>query len=147
MVFHYLRNLLAITYFSNSERLLLLPPKEKIVGNNAKGRISKRVFQENKARQIFRKTNISYPRIHTRTCAYQWVRNVCFSENLAHFVFLKHPFWDSHFCVITDEMTKNTKNTFTGEMHSLNANQTLLNIAPREYDFNLFQQTIQIIFQ
>ena len=30
-----------------------------IVGNKAKGRISKRVFQENKARQIFRKTNIS----------------------------------------------------------------------------------------
>ena len=67
MIFHYLRNLLAITYFSNSERLLLLPPEEKIVGNNAKGRISKRVFQENKARQIFRKTNISYPLIRTRT--------------------------------------------------------------------------------
>ena len=32
-----------------------------IVSNKAKGRISKRVFQENKARQIFRKTNISYP--------------------------------------------------------------------------------------
>ena len=31
------------------------------VGNKTKGRISKRVFQENKARQIFRKTNISYP--------------------------------------------------------------------------------------
>ena len=31
------------------------------VGNRAKRRISKRVFQENKARQIFRKTNISYP--------------------------------------------------------------------------------------
>ena len=29
-----------------------------IVGNKAKGRISKRVFQENKARQIFRKTNL-----------------------------------------------------------------------------------------
>ena len=28
------------------------------VGNKAKGRISKRVFQENKARQIFRITNI-----------------------------------------------------------------------------------------
>ena len=27
----------------------------KFVGNKAKGRISKRVFQENKARQIFRK--------------------------------------------------------------------------------------------
>ena len=38
------------------------------VGNNAKGWISKRVFQENKARQIFRKTNISYPLIRTRTC-------------------------------------------------------------------------------
>ena len=34
-----------------------------IVGNKAKGWISKRVFQENKARQIFRKTNISYPLI------------------------------------------------------------------------------------
>ena len=31
------------------------------------GRISKRVFQENKARQIFRETNISYPLIRTRT--------------------------------------------------------------------------------
>ena len=30
------------------------------VVNKAKGRISKRLFQENKARQIFRKTNISY---------------------------------------------------------------------------------------
>ena len=33
----------------------------EFVGNKVKGRISKRVFQENKARQIFRKTNISYP--------------------------------------------------------------------------------------
>ena len=33
--------------------------KSKIVGNKAKGRISKRVLQENKAWQIFRKTNIS----------------------------------------------------------------------------------------
>ena len=31
--------------------------------NKAKGRISKRMFQENKARQIFRKTNVSYPLI------------------------------------------------------------------------------------
>ena len=36
------------------------------VGNKAKGRISKRVFQESKARQNFRKTNISYPVIRTR---------------------------------------------------------------------------------
>ena len=73
------------------------------VGNQAKGRNSKRVFQENKARQIFRVTNISYPLIRTRTCAYLGVRNVSFSENLPCFVFLKHPFSDSPFCLITDE--------------------------------------------
>ena len=33
------------------------------VSNKAKGRISKRVYQENIASQIFRKTNISYPLI------------------------------------------------------------------------------------
>ena len=33
--------------------------KYYFVGNKAKGRISKRVFQESKARQNFRKTNIS----------------------------------------------------------------------------------------
>ena len=62
------------------------------VGNIANGRISKRVFQENKSRQIFRKTNISYPLICTRT----WVKK------LACFIFLKHPYWDSLFCLFTD---------------------------------------------
>ena len=38
------------------------------VGNKAKGRISKRVSQENKARQIFRKTKISYLLIRTLVC-------------------------------------------------------------------------------
>ena len=65
--------------------------QRQIVGNKAKGQTSKRVFQENKVCQIFRKTNM-YPLIPTRTCAYQGVRNVHFSENLACFVFLKHPF-------------------------------------------------------
>ena len=64
----------------------------KIVSNKAKGRISKRMFQENKARQTFRKTNISYPLVRTRLCAYQGVRNVSFTENLACVAFLKHPF-------------------------------------------------------
>ena len=58
------------------------------VGNKAKGKNSKRVLQENKARQIFRKTNISYRLIRKRTCAYQGVRNVHFPENVACFVFL-----------------------------------------------------------
>ena len=66
-------------------------------------RISKRAFQENKGRQIFQKENISYPLIRTRTWAYQGVSNVRFLENLACFVFLKHPFWDSPFCLITNE--------------------------------------------
>ena len=40
--------------------------ENQYVGNKAKGRISKRVFQEKKVRQISRKTNISYPLIRTR---------------------------------------------------------------------------------
>ena len=59
---------------------------------------------KSKARPNFQKTNISYPLIRTRTCAYQEVRNVCFSEILACFAFLKHLFWDSPFCLITDEI-------------------------------------------
>ena len=37
---------------------------EEIVSSKAKGRISKRVLQENKARQIFWKRNISYPHMY-----------------------------------------------------------------------------------
>ena len=37
------------------------------------------------------------------TCARQRLRNVCFSGNLACFVFLKDPFWDSPFWLITDD--------------------------------------------
>ena len=63
-----------------------------LVGNKAKGRILKQVFQENKAHQIFRKTNISYPLIHTRTCAYQGVRNVrIFLGKFGVLCFLKKP--------------------------------------------------------
>ena len=54
-----------------------------MVNNKAKGRISKWMFQENKAHQVFRNTNISYPLIRTHTSAYQGVINVRFSENLA----------------------------------------------------------------
>ena len=56
-----------------------------IVGDKAKGRI----------------TNIFYPLI--RTCV-SGGKNVDFSENLACFIFLKYPFWDQPFCLITDEM-------------------------------------------
>ena len=36
--------------------------------------------------------------------AYQGVRNVRFSENLACFAFVKHPLWDSPFYFITGEI-------------------------------------------
>ena len=72
------------------ENLFRIRPSS--VGNKAERRISKRVFQENKARQIFRKTSIFNSLIRTRTCVSQGVKNVCFSENLAYFVFLKYPF-------------------------------------------------------
>ena len=45
-------------------------------------------------------------RVRTCTCVYQGIRNVRFSENLACYVFLKHPSWDSPFCLITDELRK-----------------------------------------
>ena len=66
-------------------------------GNVVNGQISKLVLQENKAREIFRKMNISCPLIRTRVCVYQGVRNVRFSENFTRFVFCSarfeiHPF-------------------------------------------------------
>ena len=77
------------------------------VGNKAERRISKRTLQENKACQIFRKLvflTTWYAHVRTwralfsGTCAYKGVRNVGFWKNLAYFVFLLSPFWDSPFC-------------------------------------------------
>ena len=50
--------------------------------------MSKRVLQEKKAHQFFRKTNISYPMISKPARAYLRVKKVRFSENLTGFVFL-----------------------------------------------------------
>ena len=65
------------------------------VDNKAKRWISKRVFQENKARQVFRKTKIPTPwYAHVRRCAYQGVRKfgvLCFLETpVLIFVFLPY---------------------------------------------------------
>ena len=79
--------------------------KGKLVGNKAKGQISKRMLQiKNKAVQIFREMNVFYPLIRTRTCAHQGVRNVHFLENLDCFTFFLLLFRDSPFCLITDEL-------------------------------------------
>ena len=55
-----------------------------MIGDKAKARISNRVFQKK------------------RMSACQGVRNDRFSENLACFIFLKHPFEDFPFCLIID---------------------------------------------
>ena len=49
------------------------------------------MFQENKACQIFQKTNIFYPLIHTHLCAYQGVKNVCFFRKFGMLCFLEAP--------------------------------------------------------
>ena len=64
-----------------------------IVGNKAKGRISKRVFQESKARQNFRKTNISYHLIRTRP----------FVLLPMLYYIVTHQLVKSHTCAITDK--------------------------------------------
>ena len=81
-------------YITRESQLLL-----EVVGNKAKGRISKRVFQKNNTSN-FRKENISYPLIRARMCAYQGVRNIRFSENLTCFVFLKTRFEIRHFVLL-----------------------------------------------
>ena len=49
----------------NLRLLVISIVKNLFLGNKAKEQISKRVFQENKARQIFRKNKHSYPLIRT----------------------------------------------------------------------------------
>ena len=44
--------------------------KQEFLGNKPKRWISKRVLQENKARQNFRKSDISYSLIQACACAY-----------------------------------------------------------------------------
>ena len=61
------------------------------IRNKAKGRISKRVFQESKACQNFRKTNISYPRdTHTYVCI-SGGKKCLFSGNFGVLCFLETP--------------------------------------------------------
>ena len=57
------------------------------VGNKAKGRISKRVFQESKIRQNFRNTNISY---HTHVCV-SGGKKCLFYGNFGVLCFLETP--------------------------------------------------------
>ena len=71
--------------------------KQKIESQNG-------CFKKTKHAKFSEKRKFLTPLSRTRTCVYQGVRNVCFSENLACFVFLKHPFWGMPFCLINDDI-------------------------------------------
>ena len=62
----------------------------QFVCNKAKGRISKQVFQEHKARQIFRKTIKSYPLIRTRAWV-SWGKECSFFGKFGVLCFLETP--------------------------------------------------------
>ena len=70
-----------------------------------KGKSQSECFKKTKHVTFFQKRTFSNPLICTRSCVYQGVRNVRFSENLTCFVFLKHPLWDSPLCLITDALS------------------------------------------
>ena len=85
--------ILKIHFLQNTYGQLLL------VGNKAKERISKRMFQENKARQNFRKTNISYPLIHVCVSG---GKKCLFFGNFGVLCFLETPVLGFAFYLITD---------------------------------------------
>ena len=55
---------------------------------------------------------------HVRTSAYHGVKNVCFSENLECFLFLKHPFWDSPFLSYYRQILSRKENLSMSEMNA-----------------------------
>ena len=65
--------------------------KSLIVSNKAKRKFQNRCHKKTKQAKFFRKTNISYPQIRTRTCTYQEVRKFPFSEKFGLLCFLVTP--------------------------------------------------------
>ena len=85
-----------------------------------KGETQNGCFKKTKYAKFSEKFTCVYEGVrHTqRACAYQGIRNVSFLENLTCFVFLKHQFWDSPFCLTTDEMLFMTKDLSKNIMKS-----------------------------
>ena len=78
---------------------ILLILRSCFVSNKVKGQISKRVFQEKKPRQIFRKTNISYSLIRTRGKKYSIFGKfdgLCFLETpVLRFTLVSRPIYSN----------------------------------------------------
>ena len=80
--------------------------------NKAKGWIRQKgqsqnwYFKKTKHAKFSKKRTFLTFHAHVRVhSAYQWLRNVHFPENFTCLVFLKQPFWDSPFYLITSEAT------------------------------------------
>ena len=70
-----------------------------------KGQSQSGYFKKTKHAKMFRKTNISYSVLDTETyLCLSGGKNVRFLKNIVWFVYLKHPFWNSLFWFITDDM-------------------------------------------
>ena len=86
-------NLVQLTTYQVFHILMVLT---YFVSNKPKGRISKPVFQENKAHQIFRKKNISYSLIRRRMYTQTYVcvsgsKKCLFFGKFGEFCFLETP--------------------------------------------------------
>ena len=90
-IFHCFYSRLLYKLFQSCQQHKYSVKKTDFVGNKPKGRISKQVLEGNKARQVFRKTKISYPLIRTRTCASSGGKKCLIFGKFGVLVFLKHP--------------------------------------------------------
>ena len=87
------------------------------VVSKAKGRISKRVFQENKARKVFRKRKISYPLIRARAYVFVSERKKCsFFGKPGVLCFLETPVLRFALCLITNNFRINKSMAFVTQM-------------------------------
>ena len=89
-------------HFLKAFHYFLKAPIDNLGDQNTKIYNLKFLPDKNFVDKIFPPTKFSSSR--KKLATYQGVRNVCFPENLACFLFLKHPFWDSLFCLITADI-------------------------------------------
>ena len=82
----------------NTSSVIAAKNHRQAVGYKQKGESQNKCFNKSKHVKYSEKWTFLSP-----WYAYQGVKNFGFSENLACFAFLKHPFWDLPFCRITDE--------------------------------------------
>ena len=86
-------------FVSSCELICLNLTKSSVISQ--KDQSQNGCFKKTKRTKFSEKRTLLAPwYAHVRMFAYQGVGNVRFSENLACFAFLKHPFWDLPFCLI-----------------------------------------------